>query len=197
MKVMTTAITGGIGSGKSTVANMIAEYGFPVFSCDEIYKEIIYDKNYIREIEKVFPNAVQNGQIDRGILAKTVFSNEQALKTLNSISHPLIMNELMSRMKKVDDMFAFAEVPLLFEGGFEDLFDNVIIVMRDKEKRIQALKKRNNFSDEEIERRFNNQIDYSLLKGNKNEKYLFIENNSTVEELRPYLTSILMTIQDS
>lgn len=193
---MTTAITGGIGSGKSTVANMIAEYGFPVFSCDEIYKEIIYDKNYIREIEKVFPNAVQNGQIDRGILAKTVFSNEQALKTLNSISHPLIMNELMSRMKKVDDMFAFAEVPLLFEGGFEDLFDNVIIVMRDKEKRIQALKKRNNFSDEEIERRFNNQIDYSLLKGNKNEKYLFIENNSTVEELRPYLTSILMTIQD-
>ena len=197
MKVMTTAITGGIGSGKSTVANMIAEYGFPVFSCDEIYKEIIHDKNYIREIEKVFPNAVQNGQIDRDILAKTVFSNEQALKTLNSISHPLIMNELMSRMNKVDDMFAFAEVPLLFEGGFEDLFDNVIIVMRDKDKRIEALKKRNNFSDEEIERRFNNQIDYSLLKGNKNEKYLFIENNSTVEELRPYLTSILMTIQDS
>jgi len=197
MKVMTTAITGGIGSGKSTVANMIAEYGFPVFSCDEIYKEIIHDKNYIREIEKVFPNAVQNGQIDRGILAKTVFSNEQALKTLNSISHPLIMNELMSRMKKVDDMFAFAEVPLLFEGGFEDLFDNVIIVMRDKDKRIEALKKRNNFSNEEIERRFNNQFDYSLLKGNKNEKYLFIENNSTVEELRPYLTSILMTIQDS
>lgn len=194
---MTTAITGGIGSGKSTVANMIAEYGFPVFSCDEIYKEIIHDKNYIREIEKVFPNAVQNGQIDRDILAKTVFSNEQALKTLNSISHPLIMNELMSRMNKVDDMFAFAEVPLLFEGGFEDLFDNVIIVMRDKDKRIEALKKRNNFSDEEIERRFNNQIDYSLLKGNKNEKYLFIENNSTVEELRPYLTSILMTIQDS
>ena len=197
MKVMTTAITGGIGSGKSTVANMIAEYGFPVFSCDEIYKEIIHDKNYIREIEKVFPNAVQNGQIDRGILAKTVFSNEQALKTLNSISHPLIMNELMSRMNKVDDMFAFAEVPLLFEGGFEDLFDNVIIVMRDKEKRIQALKKRNNFSNEEIERRFKNQFDYSLLKGIKNEKYLFVENNSTVEELRNYLTSILMTIQDS
>ena len=197
MKVMTTAITGGIGSGKSTVANMIAEYGFPVFSCDEIYKEIIYDKNYIREIEKVFPNAVQNGQIDRGILAKTVFSNEQALKTLNSISHPLIMNELMSRMNKVDDMFAFAEVPLLFEGGFKDLFDNVIIVMRDKDKRIEALKKRNNFSNEEIERRFKNQFDYSLLKGIKNEKYLFIENNSTVEELRNYLTSILMTIQDS
>ena len=63
------AITGGIGSGKSTVIELIKDQGFPVFSCDEIYKEIIVSKEYIQKIQENFPTAVKNGLIDKQILS--------------------------------------------------------------------------------------------------------------------------------
>ena len=76
------AITGGIGSGKSTVARIIKERGFPVFSCDEIYKDVIKSAEYIEKIAQIFPNAVKNNIIDRQTLAKIVFSDSCSGSTL-------------------------------------------------------------------------------------------------------------------
>ena len=70
------AITGGIGSGKSLALQFLRELNYPVFSCDEIYKEVIVSKEYIELLEKSFPNVVKNGQVDRTALAETVFNNE-------------------------------------------------------------------------------------------------------------------------
>ena len=113
----TIAITGGIGSGKSTVAKEISLLGFPVFSCDQIYREIMEDKAYIAQISSVFDGVVVEGKIDKNALSRLIFNDQTARNKLNSIAHPLIMSTLYARMQSCANDFVFAEVPLLFEGG--------------------------------------------------------------------------------
>jgi dephospho-CoA kinase len=109
------AITGGIGSGKSTVSNILKVKGYPVYSCDEIYAELVNSKIYIDEIKKVFPTAVKQGKIDKKCLAEIIFSDKQERTRLNEIAHPLIMQTLLARMNESDSQIVFAEVPLLLE----------------------------------------------------------------------------------
>ena len=81
------AITGGIGSGKSTAIAHIKKLGYPVFSSDEIYRDILRSKAYIQKIHSVFPEVVKEVEIDLKALASVVFSNDQAREQLNSILH--------------------------------------------------------------------------------------------------------------
>lgn len=124
------AITGGIGSGKSSVAEIIRTMGFPVFSCDNINRELMKDAKYIEEIKILFPTAIENGKIVKEKLAKLVFDDKQALKKLNALSHPLIMQKLREQMEKEDSKFVFAEVPLLFESNSLNYFNRAIVVLR-------------------------------------------------------------------
>ncbi len=183
MKKQKIAITGGIGSGKSEVGKIVKRAGFPLFSCDEIYGEVILTSEYIERIKELFPSAFQNGQIDRKRLASIVFSDESALKKLNEASHPLIMKTLYERMEKAEGKYVFAEVPLLFEGGFEKDFDRVLIVMRSKEKRVRAVQERDGLSEAEVLRRMNGQFDYDLNAGMLSRLYFQIFNDGTKEEL--------------
>ena len=127
------AITGGIGSGKSTALSYLKELGYPVFSCDEIYKEVISSKEYIDKIKEFFPEAVTHGCIERKILSEIVFNDPEKRALLNGISHPLIMQKLYEQMDTSENELVFAEVPLLFEGGFENEFDHVIVILRKEE----------------------------------------------------------------
>lgn len=154
------AITGGIGSGKSFVLRYIADLGYPTFSCDEIYKDIIDTEEYVNKIATVFPTCVENQILDRKKLSNIVFGDEKKLKILNSIAHPLIMRELLGKMSACPQSKVFAEVPLLFEGNFEVLFDEVILVKRSLQERIEAIKIRDKLSSPEIYARIQNQVDY-------------------------------------
>ena len=86
MEKMKIAICGGIGSGKSTVASVLRELGYPVFSCDEIYTEIINSAQYIEKIALTFEGVVIDGKIDRSKLAEQVFADNEKLQKLNAIS---------------------------------------------------------------------------------------------------------------
>ena len=158
------AITGGIGCGKSLVAKYVAEMGYPIFSCDEINRNLLTDPDYIERIKNVFPNCVNDGKIDKNTLKNTVFCDKKALKWLNDIAHPVIMTRLFSAMKKSDSEFVFAEVPLLFEGGYERDFDAIIIIKRDINERIKAVQQRDGLSEEEIKNRIAAQFDYTNLE---------------------------------
>ena len=104
------AITGGIGSGKTTVVQILNEMGYTTFSCDGLYQEIIRRKSYVLEIEKRFPQAVVNGRIDRAKLAQIIFYDEGKRKELNQIAHPLIMQELLKRNEDLqEDIFEHIE----------------------------------------------------------------------------------------
>lgn len=160
---MKIAITGGIGSGKSTVLSILKKNGFAVFSCDEIYREISKTENYINKVREYFPLVVKQGQIDRKSLGELIFREEQARNKLNQISHPLIIKELFIRMENATGNLVFAEVPLLYETQEKMSFDAVILVARDKEERIKSIVDRDGISISEAKRRISAQVDYDNL----------------------------------
>ena len=158
------AVTGGIGSGKSTVIGMIRKMGYPVFSADEISRTIYADPGIQEKIERHFPECISETGIDRAKLSGIVFSNKDRLEMLNSITHPAIMENLFLEMEKSTSVLVFAEVPLLFEEGYERRFDQVIVVLRDRESRIASVQVRDGLSKEEVVARIKNQFDYEKNK---------------------------------
>lgn len=191
------AVTGGIGSGKSTVIKILQEMGHPVFSCDKIYAELLHDPTYIHKIAKLFPAAVQNGAIDKRRLADVVFHDEAQRKKLNDLAHPLVMATLYKRMEKCDDDFVFAEVPLLFENGFEKQFDKVFVVYRDLQTRIEAVCARDGLDENAVKERIRTQFDYD---DKNNQLYLhsigafILENDKGETDLKKSIDTYLQCL---
>lgn len=160
MKSKKIAITGGIGSGKSLVIDIIKKYKFPVFSCDEIYRRIIQTPTYVQTIARLFPSVVIENRIDKQALANIVFSDETARERLNAVAHPLILEWLQRDMAAAESALVFAEVPLLFESQWENFFDETWVILRNKQLRISAITTRDRCTDEEALRRIQTQFDY-------------------------------------
>ena len=191
------AVTGGIGSGKSLVLQFLQKLNYPVFSCDELYKQVIQSEAYVKTLQCFFPEAVESGKVDRQRLSKIVFQDQEKLKQLNALAHPLIMDLLMSKMKEVDGDIVFAEVPLLFEGNFEKLFQHVIYITRDKQERIASILMRDGISINEAEKRIASQFDGTSEEGQKRLKACnakIILNNGSIEEIEGKILEILNTL---
>ena len=153
------AITGGICSGKTSVAQIIRQKGYTVISCDEIYGKLLEDRNFINLLIGEFGEITNaDGALDRSKLSEIVFNDREKLKKLNSITHLKIIQRAFEQM--TGGGVFFCEVPLLFEGAFEKLFDGVIVVLRKLEDRIAALTQRNNISKNQALNRINSQFDY-------------------------------------
>lgn len=184
------AITGGIGSGKSRVAEIIKREGYPVFSCDEIYGELLKDKNFLNNLVNNFGDILDvNGDLDRKKLSAIVFSDRRKLKLLNELTHTEIMGEALKRAESF--RLSFCEVPLLFENGYEKLFDGVIVVLRNEEDRISSVVNRDKISREEVIKRINRQYNYS---NSDFAEYYVIYNNSDFYELEQKTLKILESI---
>ncbi len=180
------AITGGIGSGKSTVGSIIAEQGHTVVSCDKIYYQLLKEDCFIEILVKEFGDILSCGNLDRKKLADMVFCDRKKLQRLNDITHPIIMKHVLELMDK--ERVAFCEVPLLFESGYEKNFDKVIIVLREKNERVKSITERDNISEKSVLLRMNSQFDYANadLSG-----YYVIHNTSDISELRNKTIKIL------
>lgn len=152
------AITGGIGSGKSAFCAFLKEEGFPVFSCDEINRELRRDPSYLASLAARFPDCALRGEVDFAKLSEKVFSDRASLLALNALSHPLIMDRLLQKMTAP---LSFAEVPLLFEGGFEGMFDAVVVLLRSEAARLRDVQMRDRLSEEQVLSRMKSQIDWN------------------------------------
>lgn len=185
------AITGGIGSGKSTVAEIIWRQGYAVFSCDEIYKELLYRKEFLNKIASEFDGVIkEDGALDRAKLSKIVFEDKAALDKLNSITHPAIMEEVFKRSSGLK--LSFTEVPLLFENGFERYFDGVLVVLRDVNERIASVSKRDDIDVKTVNLRIKSQLNYDNCDF---AKYYVIHNNGNFEDLEQNVAEILENIK--
>ena len=184
------AITGGIGSGKSLVCSLLVELGEVCFSCDAISKSLWKNEIYLKGLSTLFPSACVNGVVDKKLLSALVFSDEVALKRLNEYSHPQIMEQLYANMENASASKVFAEVPLLFEGSYEKNFDKIIVVVREKAARIQAVSLRDGCTTSEVEERISVQFDYKTLS-QKDEKIIVLNNDNSIDELRRGLLQIL------
>lgn len=187
---MRIAITGGIGSGKSTVAQIIEEEGYKVFSCDKIYDDLIKEHGFILELVETFGDVVDfKGCIDRKKLSDVVFSDAKKLKKLNALTQKKIIEKAI--MLTECEGVCYCEVPLLFENKFEKYFDSVIVVLRNIEERIESVKIRDNCTQEDVLKRINNQFDYST---NNFKEYFVIHNDKDLEFLKQKVNEIIKRI---
>ncbi len=130
------AITGSVATGKSTVLNILKKMGFSTFSCDEVVKKL-YEKAYIQnKILKTLGKEIlgENGKIDKKKILEKIIEDPLFKKKLEKIFHPLVKKALLNFIKKEEkkEKIIFAEVPLLFEVGWEDLFDEIWVISCDE-----------------------------------------------------------------
>ena len=187
------AITGGIGSGKSTVTNLIKENSFLTLSSDEIVSEIYKERKIKKLLRLLFPTAVTGRiklTIDRAEIAKQVFADKEKHRQLTELITPIVMARIIAVYKAVGGVI-FAEVPLLFECEFQKYFDKVIVVTREKEKRIESAMLRSHLTREQVESRINNQVDYDSLDLTP---YTVIENNGTTDDLKEKVNQIINSL---
>ena len=147
-------LTGGIGSGKTTVAELFAELGAGVVDTDEIAHALTGPgQAAVGEIARRFgPQYVTaDGTMDRTRMRKLAFEDASAKKDLESILHPLIRREAERRLANSTAPYAVLVVPLLFESGaYQTMVRRVLVVDSDQETRIERVRRRNNLSREEI-----------------------------------------------
>ena len=180
------AVTGGIGSGKTAVCEILKKMGFPVFSCDGISRELWQDAAYRRELAALFPGCSENGEAIKEKVVSLVFSDGGALDALESFSHPRIMEKLLRKTSAC--AVSFSEVPLLFEGGYERFFDGVIAVRRDRNARKEAVRQRDGADEGETEKRMARQLDPALLD---TKDCLIVENDGDLDSLEKKVKAAL------
>jgi dephospho-CoA kinase len=154
-------LTGGIGSGKSTIANYIASKGIPVYIADEEAKKLMQLPEVITSVQSIFSENVLDefGKLDRKKIADLVFNSPTQLTQLNNIVHPLVKNHFIEWLKiHSNTPYVIKEVAILFETGGNTACDKVIVVTAPEEIRIERAMKRDNVSKETIVSRMNNQL---------------------------------------
>lgn len=193
LKTLRIGLTGGIGSGKSTVAKIFAEMGIPVYDSDTEARRITNeDPRAIRLIKREFGEDVYSGgELDRRKMAAIVFGDKEKLKKLNDIVHPAAGKHWKKWASEKTEPYVIREIAILFEVGAEKDVDFVIGVKADKELRIERVMKRNNLSREEVLKR----IDSQMEEEEKMSKcdFLILNNgenlNTQIAELHKKLTS--------
>jgi dephospho-CoA kinase len=160
-KKLKLGVTGGIGSGKTTVCRIFNVLGIPVFGADSEARSIMdSDETVIRKV-----NALTNkdmyteGSLDRVELASLIFNDRDMLEKINKIIHPVVFARFMEWEKTQEAVYVILEAAILFESGSSKFLDRVVTVVAPEEERIERVVKRNSLSREQIRERINNQSD--------------------------------------
>lgn len=152
-------LTGGIGSGKTTIANYIASKGIPVYIADDAGRKVMQKQEILDAIKDVFGSEVFNGKnLDRAKLAKIVFDTPARLQELNAIVHPAVKNDFKEWLKQNEEApIVIYESAILFESGSYANFDRIVTVIAPLETRISRVLERDNMTRDEVLKRINAQ----------------------------------------
>ena len=154
-------LTGGIGTGKTTVANYFASKGVPVYIADEAAKAIMNTKEVIQQVQALFAENVilENGQLNRNYIRELVFTDKDKLAQLNTIIHPKVTLDFENWLKQNKNAsFVIKEVAILFETNGQNYFDATILVTAPLDTRIQRVIERDKTPKEIILNIINNQL---------------------------------------
>ena len=157
-------ITGGIGSGKSTVSKIFEVLGIPVYYADDASKRLLNENEELKEkLKSVFgKDSYINEELNRSYISSVVFNNPGKLELLNSIVHPATIKDAEEWMNKQTAPYAIKEAALIFESGAQEHLDKVIGVYAPAALRIQRVMKRDNVKREEVISRMNKQLDEKI-----------------------------------
>ena len=200
MKKVVIGLTGGIGTGKSTVSQILKEKKFPVIDLDIISHEVIKFPKVMEKIVENFGkevleyNNTGNWIVSREKLGRVIFGNREKRLILNSVMHPeilRIMREKILECKK-ENKIIFVEIQLLFEVQWEKEFDYILLVSAEKETQIKRILSRDNRSKEEALSIINSQM--SLDEKKKRSDYV-IENDGNIQDLEKKVDDFLKKIE--
>ncbi|SFO30387.1 dephospho-CoA kinase [Paenimyroides ummariense] len=159
MKII--GVTGGIGSGKTTIINYIKEKGFAVYIADDAGKKVMQKPEIIQQINELFNKEVllEDGFLDRSKIASLVFTDNDKLQQLNNIVHPAVGLDFEEFKKEnSNEKVIFKETAVLFESGSYKKCDATILITAPLEIRIQRVMQRDNITKEQVESRIKNQL---------------------------------------
>lgn len=181
-------LTGGIGSGKTTVANMFSKLGVPLYIADVEAKKLMNRSKVIkRKLLKLFGDkAYIDGKLNKAFIAQKIFNNKELLEKMNAIVHPKVASHFKRWLAKQSDPYVIKEAAILFENGSYLSCDAVILVIADEDVRIQRVIKRDNTSKAKVKAIINNQ--WSDRK--KKELSQFVINNSTLADTKKEVEKI-------
>ncbi|MBL7748205.1 MAG: dephospho-CoA kinase, partial [Chitinophagaceae bacterium] len=157
-------LTGGIGSGKTTVARVFETLGIPVYYADDAAKRLMNTDDELKAgvISHFGEAAYVNGELDRKYLAGIVFNNKEKLDLLNSLTHPVTIRDAEDWMNRQTSPYAIKEAALLFESGAAEKLDYIIGVYAPQHTRIKRVMQRDDLSTDEVLKRISRQIDEEM-----------------------------------
>jgi len=192
--MLNVGLTGGIACGKSTVAQVFVMLGAHLIDFDKLAHEVQEPgKPAWKEIVRYFGKDIlnQDETIDRNRLAQIVFTDKKELEALNNIVHPLVFNLWQERLDKIkikeEHAIILSDIPLLFEGKMQDLFDLTILVLISPEEQICRLMARNNLSRNEAQIRLQSQMPIADKIGLAN---IVIDNQDNVSQTKEKVAEI-------
>jgi len=156
------ALTGNIGSGKSTVAKIFSVYGVPVFNSDIEARMLYFDPEVKTNLRLLFEDMVfkANGDVDTKALASIIFNDKNALQKVNNLIHPLVFEMYNNWCKNHSaEKYTIHESAILFENNLQNHFDIIINVSAPSKLRVNRVMERDNVSKEKVEERMLNQLD--------------------------------------
>ena len=154
-------LTGGIGSGKSTVTQLFEKRNIPVIDTDIIARELVKQgQPALKEIIKAFGDLViqDDGELDRQALAKIIFKNEHARKKLENILHPRIQKAMIEQINNMSAPYVIAVIPLLIETQQTNHVDHILVVDCPEEIQIKRIKQRDNRDEQQIKEIMDSQV---------------------------------------
>jgi dephospho-CoA kinase len=181
-------LTGGIGSGKSTVAKVFETLGIPVYYADDMAKYLMNEDEELKQkIQTQFGDAVyKDGKLDRKYLAGIVFASPEKLQQLNALVHPATLQDAEKWMQQQTTPYAIKEAALIFESGAQEHLDYVIGVYAPTPLRIQRTMQRDGITRDEVIARMDKQIDETI----KMRLCDFVVTNNEQELLIPQVVAL-------
>jgi dephospho-CoA kinase len=185
-------ITGTLGSGKSTVGEILESSGITVIDSDKIVHGLLKQPGAVRDaVLKRFGSTIANpdGTINRQALGKIVFCDPPARKDLESIIHPAVREVSQAQIAQhADESLIALLIPLLFEAGMQDMFDQIWCVDTAYDQLLERLQKRSNLSKEQVDQR----LDAQMPQQQKNSlAHVVINNSGTMEQTRAQVVKLL------
>jgi dephospho-CoA kinase len=187
-------LTGGIGSGKTTVARIFAVLGVPVYSADDAAKRLMNEDEQLKQaiITEFGESSYSNHQLNRAFLAEQVFNDKEKLKKLNALTHPVTIRDSQQWMNQQTGPYAIKEAALIIETRLDQDLDYVICVTAPEELRIKRTLERGSISRDEVIRRMNNQ----LPESEKMKSCDFTINNDEEQALIPQVLDLHKMLLD-
>ncbi|MEO6177317.1 MAG: dephospho-CoA kinase [Flavobacterium circumlabens] len=182
-------LTGGIGSGKTTISRYFEEMGVPVYIADDGAKKVIQSEKIIKQIKTTFGDAIfENNILDRAKLAEIVFKDKEKLSQLNAIVHPAVKEDFEAWLLRHENcQYVIYEAAILFESGRNKECDLVIAVTAPEEVRIERVLKRDNTTRDHVLSRMKMQWDDEKRISGSN----FVINNDNLKKAKEEVVKIL------